>query len=61
MHESARGGESRWLTSSRGALLLESQKRSAGSVSRTIRPDGFRVEFAEPAPQGARIDWQLIC
>jgi len=24
------------------------------------RPDGFRVEFAEAAPPGAKIDWQLI-
>lgn len=24
------------------------------------RADGFRVEFAAPAPAGARIDWQLI-
>jgi hypothetical protein len=24
------------------------------------RADGFHVEFAEPAPEDARIDWQLI-
>ncbi|MBW3599320.1 MAG: hypothetical protein KY475_18885 [Planctomycetes bacterium] len=24
------------------------------------RPDGFVVEFSEPAPEGATVDWQMV-
>lgn len=46
-------------TDGRYSLCVQPNWLTATAVTEK-RPDGFRVEFAAPAPADARIDWQLV-